>query len=105
VPWTYHKLAIGYDNFEELLAGANEMDEHFKSTDFENNMPVVLALLSVWYNNFFEPKAKRLSLHTVFTKTTLYLQQGTMESNGKSIGRDGKPVNYQTGTIIGRARY
>jgi glucose-6-phosphate isomerase len=54
------------DNFEEL-AGANEMDEHFKTTDFENNMPVVLALLSVWYNNFFGAE-KRLSLYTVFTK-------------------------------------
>jgi glucose-6-phosphate isomerase len=71
-------LAIGYDNFEELLAGANEMDEHFKTTDFENNMPVVLALLSVWYN-FFGAESEALILYTVFTKSPC-LQQGTMES-------------------------
>ncbi|MFT5251848.1 MAG: glucose-6-phosphate isomerase [Flavobacteriales bacterium] len=94
-------LAIGYDNFDELLAGANEMDEHFKSTDFENNMPVVLALLSVWYNNFFGAESEALIPYTQYLqKLAPYLQQGTMESNGKSVGRDGKPVNYQTGTII-----
>jgi glucose-6-phosphate isomerase len=64
-------LAIGYDNFEELLAGANEMDEHFKTTDFENNMPVVLALLSVWYNNFFGAESEALIPYTVFTKLAL----------------------------------
>jgi glucose-6-phosphate isomerase len=58
-------LAIGYDNFEELLAGANEMDEHFKSTDFENNMPVVLALLSVWYNNFFGAESEA-PIHSIY---------------------------------------
>ncbi|TDE46811.1 glucose-6-phosphate isomerase [Flavobacterium rhamnosiphilum] len=94
-------LAVGYDNFDELLEGANEMDEHFKTTDFDKNMPVILALLSVWYNNFFGAESEALIPYTQYLqKLAPYLQQGTMESNGKSIGRDGKPVNYQTGTII-----
>jgi glucose-6-phosphate isomerase len=81
------------------------MDEHFKTTDFENNMPVVLALLSVWYNNFFGAESEALIPYTVFTKLAPYLQQGTMESNGKSIGRDGKPVNSNRNYYLGRARY
>nr|WP_315206164.1 glucose-6-phosphate isomerase [uncultured Flavobacterium sp.] len=94
-------LAVGYDNFDELLEGANEMDEHFKTTDFDKNMPVILALLSVWYNNFFGAESEALIPYTQYLqKLAPYLQQGTMESNGKSVGRDGKPVNYQTGTII-----
>jgi glucose-6-phosphate isomerase len=94
-------LVIGHDNFEELLVGANEMDEHFKTTEFEDNMPVVLALLSVWYNNFFGAESEALIPYTQYLqKLAPYLQQGTMESNGKSIGRDGNSVNYQTGTII-----
>jgi glucose-6-phosphate isomerase len=88
----------GYDNFE-LLAGANEMDEHFKSTDFENNMPVVLALLSVWYNNFFGAESEALiPIHSIY-KTSPVHHARTMEAM-VGIGRDGKPVNYQTGTII-----
>jgi glucose-6-phosphate isomerase len=66
-------LAVVYDNFEEL-AGANEMDEHFKTTDFEN-MPVVLALLSVWYNNFFGAESEALILYTVFTKASPYSKE------------------------------
>ncbi|MDI6048533.1 glucose-6-phosphate isomerase [Flavobacterium sp. XS2P24] len=94
-------LAVGYDNFDELLQGANEMDEHFKTADFDKNMPVTLALLSVWYNNFFGAESEALIPYTQYLqKLAPYLQQGTMESNGKSVGRDGKPVNYQTGTII-----
>ena len=94
-------LAVGFDNFEELLNGANEMDEHFKTTDFDQNIPVVLALLSVWYNNFFGAESEALIPYTQYLqKLAPYLQQGTMESNGKSVGRDGKPVDYQTGTII-----
>ncbi|MFV8338520.1 glucose-6-phosphate isomerase [Flavobacterium sp. LB3P21] len=94
-------LAVGYDNFDELLEGANEMDEHFKTADFDQNMPVILALLSVWYNNFFGAESEALIPYTQYLqKLAPYLQQGTMESNGKSVGRDGKPVNYQTGTII-----
>jgi glucose-6-phosphate isomerase len=94
-------LAVGYDNFDELLQGANEMDEHFKTADFDKNMPVTLALLSVWYNNFFGAESEAVIPYTQYLqKLAPYLQQGTMESNGKSVGRDGKPVNYQTGTII-----
>ncbi|MFV8269209.1 glucose-6-phosphate isomerase [Flavobacterium sp. GT2N3] len=94
-------LAVGYDNFDELLQGANEMDEHFKTADFDKNMPVILALLSVWYNNFFGAESEALIPYTQYLqKLAPYLQQGTMESNGKRVGRDGKPVNYQTGTII-----
>ena len=94
-------LAVGFDNFDELLGGANEMDEHFKTADFDKNMPVVLALLSVWYNNFFEAESEALIPYTQYLqKLAPYLQQGTMESNGKSVGCDGKRVNYQTGTII-----
>ncbi|MGM8362277.1 glucose-6-phosphate isomerase [Flavobacterium sp. ARAG 55.4] len=94
-------LAVGFDNFEELLKGANEMDEHFKTADFDQNIPVVLALLSVWYNNFFGAESEALIPYTQYLqKLAPYLQQGTMESNGKSVGRDGKPLDYQTGTII-----
>ncbi len=94
-------LAVGFDNYDELLSGANEMDEHFKTTDFDNNIPVVLALLSIWYNNFFGAESEALIPYTQYLqKLAPYLQQGTMESNGKSVGRDGKQVDYQTGTII-----
>ncbi|MFP9100266.1 glucose-6-phosphate isomerase [Flavobacterium sp. RHBU_24] len=94
-------LAVGYDNFDSLLKGANKMDEHFKNTEFDQNLPVVLALISVWYNNFFGAESEALIPYTQYLqKLAPYLQQGIMESNGKSIGRDGQPVNYQTGTII-----
>ena len=94
-------LAVGFDNFDAVLKGANEMDEHFKTTAFDKNIPVVLALLSIWYNNFFGAESEALIPYTQYLqKLAPYLQQGIMESNGKSIGRDGKPVNYQTGTII-----
>jgi glucose-6-phosphate isomerase len=94
-------LAVGFDNFDKLLKGANQMDEHFKNESFEKNIPVILALLSVWYNNFFGAESEAIIPYTQYLqKLAPYLQQGIMESNGKSIGRDGKPVNYQTGTII-----
>jgi len=94
-------LAVGFTNFDALLEGAHEMDEHFKNEPFDKNIPVVLALLSVWYNNFFGAESEALIPYTQYLqKLAPYLQQGIMESNGKSIGRDGKPVNYQTGTII-----
>jgi glucose-6-phosphate isomerase len=94
-------LAVGFDNYNALLSGANEMDNHFKNTSFDKNVPVILALLSVWYNNFFGAESEALIPYTQYLqKLAPYLQQATMESNGKSVGRDGKPVNYQTGTII-----
>ncbi|WP_293875254.1 glucose-6-phosphate isomerase [Flavobacterium sp.] len=94
-------LAVDFDNFDDLLKGAHEMDEHFKTADFDKNIPVVLALLSIWYNNFFGAESEAIIPYTQYLqKLAPYLQQGIMESNGKSIGRDGKPVNYETGTII-----
>ena len=94
-------LAVGFDNFDKVLKGANEMDEHFKTAAFDKNIPVVLALLSIWYNNFFGAESEALIPYSQYLqKLAPYLQQGIMESNGKSIGRDEKPVNYQTGTII-----
>jgi glucose-6-phosphate isomerase len=94
-------LAVGFDNYDKLLKGANEMDDHFRTADFDKNIPVVLALLSIWYNNFFGAESEALIPYTQYLqKLAPYLQQGIMESNGKSVGRDGKWVNYQTGTII-----
>ena len=94
-------LAVGFDHFDQLLQGAHEMDKHFKNESFDKNIPVTLALLSIWYNNFFGAESEALIPYTQYLqKLAPYLQQGIMESNGKSIGRDGKPVNYQTGTII-----
>jgi glucose-6-phosphate isomerase len=94
-------LAVGFENFDDLLKGANQMDEHFNESSFDQNIPVVLALLSIWYNNFFGAESEALIPYTQYLqKLAPYLQQGIMESNGKSIDRDGKTVNYQTGTII-----
>ncbi|QLE01372.1 glucose-6-phosphate isomerase [Galbibacter sp. BG1] len=94
-------LAVGYDNFDKLLAGANAMDEHFKETPFEKNIPVILALLSVWYNNFYGAESEALIPYSQYLhRLSAYLQQGTMESNGKSVDRNGEKVTYQTGTII-----
>ncbi len=94
-------LAVGFENFDILLKGANQMDEHFKNERLDKNIPVLLALISIWYNNFFGAESEALIPYTQYLqKLAPYLQQGIMESNGKSVGRDGKPVNYQTGTII-----
>lgn len=94
-------LALGYKNFESLLSGANQMDEHFKSSDFKDNIPVISALLTVWYNNFFNAESEAIIPYTQYlNQFATYLQQGIMESNGKSVDRDGNPVDYQTGTII-----
>jgi glucose-6-phosphate isomerase len=94
-------LIIGYEQFEQLLDGAADMDAHFTSAPFEENMPVIMALLSIWYNNFYGSESEALIPYTQYLqKLAPYLQQGIMESNGKSMGRDGQPVNYQTGTII-----
>jgi len=94
-------LAVGFENFDALLIGANEMDEHFRSADFENNIPVVLALLSVWYNNFYGAETEAIIPYTQYlSRFSAYLQQGIMESNGKSVDRNGNHVGYETGTII-----
>ena len=94
-------LAVGFENFDALLTGANEMDEHFKSEDLDQNIPVILALLSVWYNNFYGAETEAIIPYAQYlSRFSAYLQQGIMESNGKSVDRNGNPVTYQTGTII-----
>jgi len=94
-------LAVGPDHFDALLAGAHKMDEHFKSTDFKENIPVVLALISVWYNNFWEAESEAIIPYTQYLRNLpAYLQQGIMESNGKGVDRNGETIDYQTGTII-----
>ncbi|MBP9792642.1 MAG: glucose-6-phosphate isomerase [Flavobacterium sp.] len=94
-------LAVGFDNFEKFLAGAYKMDEHFRTEKFEKNIPVVLALLSIWYTNFFGAESEAVIPYTQYLqKLAPYLQQGIMESNGKSVARNGYPVNYQTGSIV-----
>ena len=94
-------LAVNYKNFDSLLQGANKMDEHFKNEDFKTNIPVVLALISVWYNNFFKAESEAIIPYSQYlNQFATYLQQGIMESNGKSVDRTGNPIDYQTGTII-----
>ena len=94
-------LAVGPENFEALLDGANEMDEHFAMTPFEKNIPVILALLTVWYNNFLGAQSEVVIPYTQYlNRLPAYLQQGIMESNGKSIDRAGRAVSYNTGNII-----
>ena len=94
-------LSVGFNNFKELLAGANEMDTHFKNEDFDKNIPVLLALLSIWYNNFFGSETEAVLPYSQYlTKLAPYLQQAIMESNGKSVDRNGDKIDYQTGTIV-----
>ena len=94
-------LAVGPKHFKSLLEGAGKMDLHFSETPFEKNIPVVLALLSIWYNNLWGAESEAIIPYTQYLRNLpAYLQQGIMESNGKYVGRDGKPVDYQTGTII-----
>jgi len=94
-------LSVGFENYKSLLDGAEKMDLHFQQTDFDKNIPVVLALLSIWYNNFYGAESEAILPYTQYlTKLAPYLQQAIMESNGKSVDRNGDPVNYQTGTIV-----
>ncbi len=94
-------LAIGFDNFRKFLDGAQAMDQHFKNTSFRKNIPVILAVISIWYNNFFESESEVVIPYTQYLqKLAPFLQQLSMESNGKSVDRDGNKVTYQTGNII-----
>ncbi|CDG22764.1 Glucose-6-phosphate isomerase [Xenorhabdus poinarii G6] len=94
-------LSIGYENFEQLLSGAHAMDKHFAQTDFEQNIPVLLALIGIWYNNFFGAETEAILPYDQYMhRFAAYFQQGNMESNGKYIDRNGDPVGYQTGPII-----
>ncbi len=94
-------LAIGMDNFEELLAGAHEADEHFRNTVFEQNIPVLMALLGIWYNNFYGAESHAILPYDQYLKYfSAYFQQGDMESNGKGVTRKGETVPFNTGPII-----
>jgi glucose-6-phosphate isomerase len=94
-------LSIGMDNFEELLLGAHEVDEHFRTTSFDKNLPVLMALLGIWYNNFFNCESHAVLPYDESLRFfPEYLQQGDMESNGKSIDLQGQKVDYSTGPII-----
>ncbi|NOH25329.1 glucose-6-phosphate isomerase [Vibrio europaeus] len=94
-------LAVGYDNFIELLDGAHEMDNHFASTELESNIPVILALVGLWYNNFHGAESEAILPYDQYMhRFAAYFQQGNMESNGKYVDRGGNAVTYQTGPII-----
>ncbi|MCA5921633.1 glucose-6-phosphate isomerase [Pectobacterium brasiliense] len=94
-------LSLGFDNFEKLLSGAHAMDKHFASTPAEKNLPVLLALVGIWYNNFFGAETEAILPYDQYMhRFAAYFQQGNMESNGKSADRNGNPVDYQTGPII-----
>ncbi|MGB3849522.1 MAG: glucose-6-phosphate isomerase [Tunicatimonas sp.] len=92
---------IGYDRFEELLAGAHAMDKHFRTAPVDENIPLTLALIGVWYNNFFGAQTEAILPYDQYMhRFPAYFQQGNMESNGKYVDRNGQPVDYQTGPII-----
>ena len=92
---------IGYENFEKLLFGAHRMDEHFRTTSLDKNIPVILALIGIWYNNFFGAETEAILPYDQYLhRFSAYFQQGNMESNGKYVDRNGNKVNYETGPII-----
>ena len=94
-------LTIGYDNFDQLLRGAYDGDEHFRNTSFEKNIPVIMALIGLWYTNFFDAQTEAILPYDQYMhRFAAYFQQGNMESNGKSVARNGKPVEYKTGPVI-----
>lgn len=94
-------LYIGYDNFESLLKGAHAADNHFRSEDFDSNIPVIMALIGIWYTNFFGSQTEAILPYDQYLhRFAAYFQQGNMESNGKSADRRGKPVDYSTGPVI-----
>ncbi|MBF0362846.1 MAG: glucose-6-phosphate isomerase [Oligoflexia bacterium] len=94
-------ISIGADNFHQLLSGMHAMDNHFRNEPFESNMPVILALLGIWYNNFFEAESLAILPYDQYLhRFAAYFQQGDMESNGKYVDKDGDRVNYHTGPII-----
>ena len=94
-------LAVGPEHFENLLKGAGAMDQHFRRASFDQNIPVLLAMITVWYNNFWDSESEVIIPYSHYLRNLpAYLQQGIMESNGKGVDRNGNPVDYQTGTII-----
>ncbi|HLF46310.1 MAG TPA: glucose-6-phosphate isomerase [Chitinophagaceae bacterium] len=94
-------LTIGYKNFEELLKGAHATDIHFRNTAFEKNIPVIMALIGIWYSNFFGTESEAILPYDQYMhRFPAYLQQGNMESNGKSVDRNGEMIDYKTGPVI-----
>jgi glucose-6-phosphate isomerase len=94
-------LYVGMDHFEALLAGAHRVDEHFRATPFEKNIPVIMGLLGIWYNNFFGAQSHAILPYDQYLMHfPAYFQQGDMESNGKSVSREGASLDYQTGPVI-----
>ena len=94
-------LTIGYDNYEQLLRGAQESDKHFRNTAFENNIPVIMALIGLWYTNFFGAQTEAILPYDQYMhRFPAYFQQGNMESNGKHTDRNGKDVTYKTGPVV-----
>ncbi len=94
-------LSIGFNNFKELLKGANKMDYHFKNTPLHKNLPVLDALVNIWYNNFFKTETEAILPYSQYLEYFVpFIQQLMMESNGKSVNNNGEKVNYQTGNII-----
>ena len=94
-------LAVGYENFENLLKGAHETDVHFQTADFKENVPVLMGLLGIWYRNFFDAGSYAILPYSQYLdRFAAYLQQADMESNGKSVDRNGEYVTYETGPII-----
>ena len=94
-------LSVGFNNYKALLEGAEEMDIHFSNEDFDKNIPVILALISIWYNNFYLAETEAVLPYSQYLKKLPdYLQQAIMESNGKGVDRNGEVIDYQTGTIV-----
>lgn len=94
-------LAVGYENFEQLLLGGHETDVHFKTADFKENIPVIMALIGIWYRNFYGASTVAILPYSQYlNRFPAYFQQGDMESNGKSVDRNGEYVEYETGPII-----
>ncbi len=94
-------ISVGMDRFEELLAGAHQVDEHFRRTPFESNIPIIMGLLGIWYSNFFGAETHAILPYDQYlTHFPSYFQQGDMESNGKSVTKQGEWVEYSTGPII-----
>jgi len=94
-------LSIGYENFADLLSGAHAMDNHFKTAEHDQNLPVIMALIGIWYNNFFEAETNAILPYDQYMhRFSAYFQQGDMESNGKHVDRNGNAVDYSTGPII-----
>ena len=94
-------LSVGFNNFDKLLKGANKMDTHFKEAELDKNIPVILACIGVWYNNFYNCESESVITYSQYlNQFAAYLQQASMESNGKSVDRNGEKVNYSTGQIV-----